>query len=601
MRPVFVLCLCTVILGTAAFGETNEERFRAELATDSTNASLLYNLACVVALDCRAEEAMELLTRSIHHGFNHFEHLLVNDPDLTTLRQDPTFRDQVYAAIEKRRVLLLGELRKKPYLAKRNHFELAVVAAELNDTARVIESLASAFEAGFKDFHALWNNSSFGPYWRHDPFRELADGAFDNTFGWTGSDEQKLFGLMTVWSEAKRNFAFFDQVPALDWDAECQSYIPKVLAAESVVDYYHLLQELTARLQDGHTGVFLPGSTRRDFDNLPVELTVIDDQVYVARLGRTEELAASGLAPGMAIDSIDGIDARAAIRKRVERRFCYGRTGGTLAIGMGKLFEGPADRPVRLTWRDFDNRSHTAAFTRTLTQSDSTRFNYRSWITQPTVRFERLDGDIMYCELLTFNTREVVDQFRAVFDTLDLATVNGFIFDVRYNTGGNSSHGFAVISHLIDEPIPAAKWMSRKYIPTHRAWGREESWFDGGQMAEIQPAEGERFTGPVVVLIGPHTFSAAEDFVVPLDYSDRAILVGDTTAGSTGQPLSMLLPGGGTFRVCTKRDVYPDGRDFVGVGIAPDVHVALTHDDLVAGRDAALEKALTVAKNKIDK
>jgi len=40
-------------------------------------------------------------------------------------------------------------------------------------------------------------------------------------------------------------------------------------------------------------------------------------------------------------------------------------------------------------------------------------------------------------------------------------------------------------------------------------------------------------------------YSAAEDFVVAFDAMHRGTLVGETTGGSTGQPLIFQLPGGG--------------------------------------------------------
>ena len=39
------------------------------------------------------------------------------------------------------------------------------------------------------------------------------------------SDEDRIWGLMQVWAEARFNFPFFDQVPSLDWDASVQRSI----------------------------------------------------------------------------------------------------------------------------------------------------------------------------------------------------------------------------------------------------------------------------------------------------------------------------------------------------------------------------------------
>jgi carboxyl-terminal processing protease len=103
---------------------------------------------------------------------------------------------------------------------------------------------------------------------------------------------------------------------------------------------------------------------------------------------------------------------------------------------------------------------------------------------------------------------------------------------------------------------------------------------------------GKTFHKPVVVLVGNMTFSAAEDFVVAFDLMKRGKLIGEPTGGSTGQPYSFKLPGGLSARVCMKRDTYPDGKEFVGVGVQPDILVVPTIADIRDGRDVALSKAI---------
>jgi C-terminal processing protease CtpA/Prc len=79
--------------------------------------------------------------------------------------------------------------------------------------------------------------------------------------------------------------------------------------------------------------------------------------------------------------------------------------------------------------------------------------------------------------------------------------------------------------------------------------------------------------------------------------SARGKIVGEASGGSTGQPLFFELPGGGNARVCTKRDTYPDGTEWVGNGIAPDILVRPTVADIRAGRDTVLERALELLKS----
>ena len=132
-------------------------------------------------------------------------------------------------------------------------------------------------------------------------------------------------------------------------------------------------------------------------------------------------------------------------------------------------------------------------------------------------------------------------------------------------------------------------------MPSFRAWGRPE-----GTHAEpgdrIPPDPKLHYAGPVVLLTSARTYSAAEDFTVAFDAMQRGRIVGEPTGGSTGQPLVFDLPGGGSGRVCTKRDSYPNGRAFVGVGIQPQVKVSPTVADLRAGRDTVLEAALALLR-----
>ncbi|RZK30066.1 MAG: hypothetical protein EOO63_07645, partial [Hymenobacter sp.] len=81
----------------------------------------------------------------------------------------------------------------------------------------------------------------------------------------------------------------------------------------------------------------------------------------------------------------------------------------------------------------------------------------------------------------------------------------------------------------------------------------------------------------------------------------RGILVGEPTGGSTGQPLAFALPGGIMARVCTKRDAYPDGTEWNGIGILPTVPARPTVAALQAGRDPVLEAALRALGTKAQK
>jgi carboxyl-terminal processing protease len=130
----------------------------------------------------------------------------------------------------------------------------------------------------------------------------------------------------------------------------------------------------------------------------------------------------------------------------------------------------------------------------------------------------------------------------------------------------------------------------------HRAYAELDAWYDGGTHGTIEPAglDEVRLLVPIVVLHGPGAASAAEDFLVAIDAIPHVTTVGQPTFGSTGQPFSFPLPGGSSARICTKRDTYPAGREFVSIGIQPQVVVQPTVEDVRAGRDPALERAVAL-------
>jgi C-terminal processing protease CtpA/Prc len=79
----------------------------------------------------------------------------------------------------------------------------------------------------------------------------------------------------------------------------------------------------------------------------------------------------------------------------------------------------------------------------------------------------------------------------------------------------------------------------------------------------------------------------------------RGVLVGEATAGTTGQPLVFSLPGGGNATVCTAHCTYADGSEFVGIGVQPDLEVRAMMSDIRSGRDPVLDAALKHLKRAV--
>jgi carboxyl-terminal processing protease len=413
---------------------------------------------------------------------------------------------------------------------------------------------------------------------------------------WTGSTEQRIFGLVTVWAEAKYAFPSFDRLPDLDWDRSLQEYVPRVLAADDMESYYLVLMEFAALLRDGHTAVIPPwGFTNPEFDIPPIEVQVIGDGFIIARTGEADEITSQQVHPGLEIVEIDGIPAWTYFQDRVLRYYSRGSKQADEALNMYYVLDGPRDSKVSLRVRDIDEKPREVTLTRRSTDAEGGQFLYRLLQWNPILEAKTLADGILYVRIAHFMDPALEREFLDLVDGLDASAVKGIVIDLRYTLGGQSTIAEKMISSLIDQPVSTAVWKYPHYIAAYRSWGREPVWSDESHL--VQPRDGKRYRGPLVLLTGGTTYSTAEDFVLSLRCSGRAVLVGGKTAGSSGNPMRVPLPGGGVFEVATFKAFYPDGREYVGIGIQPDVEIYPTREDIRSGTDPILAKGIEVIRN----
>ena len=473
-------------------------------------------------------------------------------------------------------------------------YNLACGYALLGRKDQALDRLREATEAGFSDvdqleadpdlesirdvpgfldlvrklcaFEALWENPALNTPYRED-------------LSW----EEKVAGLSKLWAEVKYSFVFFERLPEVDWDGLYVEYLAKVRETTSTLEYYRALQELTAHLQDGHTGVNLPPELYDETSFRPaVRTRLIEGRVLVCKIDPNSETATStSLRPGLEITRIDGIPVREYATTRI-LPFVRASTPQARDVWAYDydLLLGPKGTDCELEVTDDDSPAYIVRLTRdtpVMVRPDS----------EPHLRW--LPGGVAHLTLKSFADNAVVSDFDSLFAALEPS--EALILDLRDNGGGNSGVGYALFGYLAEEPFAIVQCGSRDYQPLRRAQGYRTGWRE--ESTESWPRNGTRHYGePAVVLISPRTGSAAEDFCAVFSNMGRGVLMGEATAGSTGQPLVIRLPGGGNATVCTASCTFPNGKEFVGLGIQPDVVVRPTAEDTKNGRDTVLEAAL---------
>ena len=397
--------------------------------------------------------------------------------------------------------------------------------------------------------------------------------------------ETRIAGLSNAWAEAKFNFANFDLIPGVNWDSIYKAYIPKVMESKDRKDYYTILKEFYTHLNDGHTLVVPPKELWNEFmAALPIRTKLIEGKVVITQL-KSDKPEYHLLQPRTIINKINGIPATdyaiqvvapyvsaSTPHDLTARLYSYFLTHGSLKEPLLLELESPAGKKITQSFR---RESRDQLF------PASEGYTYKS-----------LNKSTGLLTINTFNDSEVVKFYDSLFKT---PLPENLIIDIRNNGGGNGNNGFELIGYLTAEPFKTSQYVIRHYTPVQRAWGGEPDQLEVNSY-DWKPYKKPVFEGKVIVLAGPDTYSAAEDFLSAFKNIKRGTVIGQTTGGSTGQPLMYQLPFGGMGIVCAKRDVLPDGQEFVGVGIPPDVEVNPTLKAYLAGKDEALNAALKMLK-----
>ena len=501
---------------------------------------------------------------------------------------------------------LFGETIRCGRIDARVFYDAACSSARAGRVEEALERLERALAAGMDGLDRLQNDIDLTSLrgtarWQSIVTRCRANAeavrkfwsndAVTSPFSETLTEDQRIAGLSRVWWEVKMNFVNFDLVPDLDWDALYMKYLPRARAAASTLDYYMALAEMCAMARDGHTSVIFPKELGdRLFSRPPVRTRFVDGQVLVSEI--LGDPGAAALSVGDVLTEVEGL-AVAEFAARNVRPYQSASTPQSLDLRVHEdsLLSGAAGTSVSVGVRRADGSRQTARLAR-LTPAE---LGQRA---PPAREFElrQAGGGIAHVLLNTFGSPKAADQFEE--NLVSILGAKGLILDVRRNEGGNSGVGFRILSHLIEQPRVVTRWRTRQYSPVYRAWGWPTEPF-GGEVSIAPAVEAGRFHGPVVVLTSARTLSAAEDFTAAFRVLARGKIIGQTTGGSTGQPIAMRLPGGGSVRICAKRDVAADGTDWIGSGIVPDIEMRLTVADVVAGRDRALDRAVEeIAKGR---
>lgn len=241
-------------------------------------------------------------------------------------------------------------------------------------------------------------------------------------------------------------------------------------------------------------------------------------------------------------------------------------------------FENTIGRPTRIVVSADAGGSNPRTFT-VYPATGENRLRRANWAEENRRKVEQMSGGKLgYIFIEGYGGEGIMNAIRGLAGYADR---QGIIVDQRFNGGGITP------DYLIE-------WMQRKPLYYYHFRGGDDI------ATPVNPAP------PVkVMLINEWNGSAAETGAFMFQLGKVGKIVGKRTYGGGIGPyfFTPRLIDGGQIQLPNRAAYNPDGSGWgiENIGVSPDFDVEITPQDLMAGRDAQLEKAVEVAMAEVAK
>ncbi|RXZ82022.1 hypothetical protein EBB07_11860 [Paenibacillaceae bacterium] len=406
--------------------------------------------------------------------------------------------------------------------------------------------------------------------------------------------EQRLLIVSETLRLTERAFIHWDDAlyKSDELDHIAKAYFEKAAAASTRLEFQKVMWELFGGLRNGHSYYSDKLAPAPMNGRLGFSLFLLQDQ-WVVNVDLTGMLT-----PGDLVVSIDGKHPSEWCNELEPYTGLANKISQTVRLNQFLPYF-ISKKSIAIEIED-QHHSKRTILLQLLADTDE-RFNK---LNQPSATEGKWlqDGKTAYIRIPSFGEskyEQAALEFVKMYGQADF-----LIIDVRGNGGGSTPN--ELTRQLMDRPYRwwiersrHPEWLSKRHGSKELRFGENyhyAEWHPGWQ----QPAhENECYEGQIILLADRYTGSAAEDFMMAFKDNSRATIVGERTWGSTGMPIFRHFGDDIHIGIGSIRAYMPNGDAFEGVGIAPDVEVAYTRDDLYNKRDAVLESAIELIGSKI--
>jgi carboxyl-terminal processing protease len=386
-----------------------------------------------------------------------------------------------------------------------------------------------------------------------------------------------------VWTTV-RDKHWDPKLGGLDWQAVHDELRPKVEAAKTDEAVRAILNDMLGRLKQTHFGVF-PADVYHDLGpsgeqdpgdaDLGIDLRILDGRAIVTDVYDGSPAAAKGVKPGWEILRI-GKNEVPPVIARIRKQF-QDSTLLDLRLSRAVLsrLQGSRGSSVSVNFLDGGERKLSIDLERAAPRGKTAHLG--NMAAQPAwSEWRRLAENVGYVRFNIFLDPE------GLAKTMEEAIkgcreCRGFVIDVRGNPGGIGGLATGVAGWFTDRSglqlgTEYLRGMSLKFVIFPRP---------------------EPFRGPLAVLMDSCSASTSEILAGGLKDIGRARLFGTRTAAAALPSVIDRLPNGDGFQYAIANYISQGGKPLEGIGAIPDEEVRLTRRELLQGKDAVLDAAVT--------
>jgi carboxyl-terminal processing protease len=388
----------------------------------------------------------------------------------------------------------------------------------------------------------------------------------------------------------------------VNWPAVRTELRPRAAAAHTTGELRAVLTDMVGRLRQSHFSI-IPressdgvastgngsggtGGAGREAGPGTVGMTLryVDRSLMVTAVDPDGSAAGAGVKPGWRLEAVNGCPlavrlARIPANTDPRRRALLAYSIGASAVA------GDAGDSARVVFRDGSDALRARTLVRRAERGTLAKFGNLPPLPSH-LEFERVTSGGRRIGVIHFNIWMPVlaPQFDAAIDSL--RDSDAIVLDIRGNFGGVGIMAAGFGGHFFD---------SAQTIGTMHQRTGPMKFVANPRVVDTRAQRTTPFAGPLAIVVDELSISTSEIFAAGMQALGRARVFGGQTAGQALPSVPERLPNGDILYHAIADFTSPTGKPVEGDGVRPDVQTPISRRALLAGKDPALDAAVSWA------